>query len=117
MVCDGRYCVSFVFFGHIFEDLGNILRHINFYLLLCLVVQLSSELIADLLSVDFQVYVFYVSFTKLGDHLFDRIAFHVGYFWVVNLPQHSGLIAAHCFVGHTPIVWVYLKAPLLEARV
>ena len=64
-----------------------------------MVVQLHSDVPVDLSSMDDQVCIFSVSFTKLGNHFFDRVAFQVGYFYVVNMIHYSELIAAHYFFG------------------
>ena len=98
-------------------DLGLVICHIFFHLDFCTAVQTISEAFLDLPYVDWHVDIFSVSFYQVNNHLLDRSAFHMGYFRVVNVPYYSELLAAHCFIGHTPIVWVYLKTPLLEARV
>ena len=63
---------------HIFEDLQHVLRYIDFRLALRLVVKSHSEVPVFLLYVDYQILIFTVSFSKLGDHLFDCAAFFMG---------------------------------------
>ena len=79
MVRGGCKCVFFVIFGHILEDLGQIICHIDYYLELHPVVQSHSKVLVYLPSVDFQVCLISVSFSKLVDNLFGRAVFYMGF--------------------------------------
>ena len=104
-----------VFFWCKFKDLGQVLRHINIYLSLCEVVQLHYQLIVHLPFVYGEVCILSVLLNKLVSNSFYRVASHVGYFYIVNMPHYSELLAIQYFVGHKPIIWVYFKSQILQS--
>ena len=49
----------------------------------------------------------------LGGDLFNRTAFLVGYFQIINILDHSELFSVHFIIRYAPIVLVYFKYLLL----